>query len=280
MYPWTVAAMKIESLTPALGARITEIDLTDAKLDQEALVNAFHEHQVLVFPKQRLDPESHVRFTHIFGETEPHPLKTRRSVDGYPDVLVLENRAGKRGARNDYWHSDISHAEKPPACSILHAIEVPHGKGDTMFCNMYNAWQGLSDGFKSVLVDLKAVHSGAPTMRRNNEEGGDALPIQSVPEPRAHPVARTHPATAKKALYVNPHFTLHFEGMTEAESKGMLDYLVEQATLPENVYRHRWQVGDVLMWDNRCTMHYAVRDYEENDRRYLHRTTAAGEVPF
>lgn len=271
--------MKIEKLTPALGARITDINLTKIDLDKQALLDAFHEHLVLVFPEQNLDPESHLRFTHIFGETEPHPLKTRRTVDGYPDVLVLENREGRRGARNDYWHSDISHSQKPPACSILHALEIPEGRGDTMFCNMYRAWEDLSDGFKSMLTALKAVHSGEPTMRRNNDEGGDALPIKSVPPPHAHPVARTHPATGKQALYVNPHFTTHFDGMTELESKGMLDFLSEQATRPENVYRHRWSRGDVVMWDNRCTMHYAVRDYEENDHRYLHRTTAAGEIP-
>jgi len=275
--------MNIEALSPALGARISDVDLADAvvlQAEKQRIVDAFHQHLVLVFPKQNLDPESHMRFTHLFGKTEPHPLRTRRTVDGFPEILVLENRTGKRGARNDYWHSDISHSDKPPACSILYAIKVPEGKGDTMFCNMYNAWDTLSDGLREMLSELKAVHSGEPTMRRNNEEGGDALRIDSVPPPNAHPVGRTHPDTGRKALYVNPHFTTHFEGQTKEESKRLLEFLCNRATVPENVYRHRWSVGDVLMWDNRCTMHYAVRDYEEGDVRYLHRTTAAGERPI
>jgi len=274
--------MNIEALSPALGARISDVDLANSKVlqsEKERIVEAFHQHLVLVFPNQNLDPESHMRFTHLFGETEPHPLRTRRTVDGFPEILVLENRTGKRGARNDYWHSDISHSEKPPACSILHAIKIPEGKGDTMFCNMYNAWDKLSDGLKDMLSELKAVHSGEPTMRRNNEEGGDALRIDSVPPPNSHPVGRTHPDTGRKALYVNPHFTTHFEGQTREESIRLLEFLCDRATEPENVYRHRWAVGDVLMWDNRCTMHYAVRDYAEGDLRYLHRTTAAGERP-
>lgn len=275
--------MNTEALSPALGARITGIDLTEIINDEtvkQSIIDAFHKHLVLVFPNQNLDPESHLRFTNFFGKTEPHPLRTRRTVDGYPDVLVLENRAGKRGARNDYWHSDISHSKQPPACSILHAIEVPEGKGDTMFCNMYNAWDGLSDGLREMLSKLKAVHSGEATMRRNNEEGGDALRIDSVPPPFSHPVARTHPGTNRKALYVNPHFTTHFEGFSKEESTDMLNFLCQHATVPENVYRHRWSAGDVLMWDNRCTMHYAVRDYQEGDTRYMHRTTAAGEQPM
>jgi len=274
--------MNIDILSPALGARITDIDLSEAigsDSSKQTIIEAFHKHLVLVFPNQKLSPKSHIEFTHFFGEPQAHPLRTRRTVDGHPEILILENRTGKRGARNDYWHSDISHAERPPACSILHAIEVPDGKGDTMFCNMYNAWDGLSDGLRKMLSRLKAVHSGEPTMRRNNEEGGDALRIDSVPPPIAHPVSRTHPGTKRKALYVNPHFTTHFEGLTEKESKGLLELLCQRAIVPENVYRHRWSPGDVLMWDNRCTMHYAVRDYQENDARYMHRTTAAGERP-
>ncbi len=268
-------------LSGALGVRIDHLDLSSKLSDDvvDELRRAFDDHVVLLFRDQNLDAPAHVAFTEIFGKVEPHPLRTRRSVDGYPGVLILENQPGKPGARNDYWHSDISHAERPPLASILHAKIVPPGKGDTMFCNMYLAWEGLSHGMRRMLDGMRAWHSAAATQRRNNLEDNDGNEIKTVPSPRLHPVVRTHPGTKRKALFVNPHFVTHFEDMTEAESKPLLDHLIMHATRPELVYRHSWQAGDVLMWDNRASMHYAVRDYEPEDRRLLHRTTAAGEVP-
>ncbi len=145
---------------------------------------------------------------------------------------------------------------------------------------MYRAWDDLSEGMRNMLDGKRAWHSAAATQRRNNLENNDGNEIKSVPDPRLHPVARRHPETGRKALFVNPHFVTHFEGMTEEESKPILDYLMAQATRPENIYRHSWQDGDVVMWDNSVTMHYAVRDYTPEDRRLMHRTTAAGEVPI
>ena len=148
-----------------------------------------------------------------------------------------------------------------------------------MFCNMYRAFETLSSGMQRLLGGMEAIHSAEATMRRTRERGTDALPIDSVPPPRAHPVVRTHAGTGRRALFVNPHFTDSFAGMTKAESAPLLDWLAEHSTRPENVYRHRWAVGDVLMWDNRCTMHYAVRDYDDTVHRKHHRTTASGERP-
>jgi len=272
---------EVKSLNPALGAEIVGVDLSQPLDDEtrQLVTDAFHDHVVLLFRHQDLDAAAHMRFTEYFGEVKPHPLRTRRNVDGYPGVLILENQPGKRGARNDYWHSDISHSKEPPLGSILHARIVPEGRGDTMFCNMYTAWESLSEGMRTSLENLKAYHSGAPTQARAQEENTDALEIPDVLPPRLHPIARTHPATGRKALFINPHFTTHIEDMTEEESKPILDFLYEHATRHENIYRHRWQVGDVLMWDNRAAMHYAVRDYTEDDRRLMYRTTAAGDVP-
>ncbi len=273
--------MRVKELCGALGAEVRGVDL--ARLDDAesaAIREAFHEHLVLVFPDQDLPAGAQVEFTELFGPVEPHPLRTRRTVDGFPAVLILENRKGQPGARNDYWHSDISHAERPPAVSVLHALQVPDGRGDTMFCNMYRAYEALSTGLREALRDLRALHSGMITYARSLERN-DARTIDraEVKPPRAHPVVRIHPATGRAALYVNPHFTIGFEDMTEDESRPLLNTLYDAAVKPENVYRHRWRAGDVVMWDNRCTMHYAVRDYTEDMERLLHRTTAAGDVP-
>jgi taurine dioxygenase len=123
------------------------------------------------------------------------------------------------------------------------------------------------------------MHSGQATLERSLAEASDALAIPEVPPPRSHPVVRTHPRTGRRALFVNPHFTTRFADMTEEESRPLLEYLASVATRPENVYRHRWSAGDLVMWDNRCAMHYAVRDYDESMPRLMHRTTAAGDRP-
>ena len=268
-------------LCGALGAEVSGVDLSKPFDEDTArgIVDAFHEHLVLVFRGQSLGPAAQIAFTRLFGNPYEHPLRTRANVDGFPEVLIIETRPGRIGARNDYWHSDISHQECPPSASILHAIEVPDGLGDTMFCNMYRAFETLSSGMQRLFDGMEAIHSAEATMRRTRESGTDALPIDSVPPPRAHPVVRTHAGTGRRALFVNPHFTDSFAGMTQHESAPLLDYLAEHSTRPENIYRHRWAVGDVLMWDNRCTMHYAVRDYDDTVHRKHHRTTASGERP-
>ena len=272
----------IEPLSGTLGAQIQGVDLAQA-LDEATktlITNAFYEHVVLLFRGQSLSPAAQVTFTEHFGAVEEHPLRTRRNAPGFPGVLILENQPGRPGAKNDYWHSDISHAERPPAVSLLHALQVPENRGDTMFCSMYAAYEALSEGLRETLGGLEALHSGEITaMRFHTQKGTDALPIKSVPPPRSHPVVRRHPHSGRKALYVNPHFTLRFTEMSVEESAPLLTYLHEVATRPEHIYRHHWEPGDVLMWDNRCAMHYAIHDYDDSTPRLMHRTTAAGEIP-
>ena len=149
-----------------------------------------------------------------------------------------------------------------------------------MFCNMYRAYEVLPEDQREALRGRYALHSGMPTYKRSREHN-DALTINlaKVKPPRAHPVVCSHPVTGRPLLFVNPHFTIRFEDMTEDESRPLLDTLYAAATRPENVYRHRWRAGDVVMWDNRCTMHNAIMDYTEDMPRLLHRTTAAGGVP-
>lgn len=271
----------IEPLGGALGARVTGVDLSQSIDDDafDAVHAAFLEYLVLVFPDQDLTPEQQRDFTARFGPVEEHPLKSRTGAPGCPEILVISHRPGLPGARNDDWHTDISFAECPPAATVLHAIQVPDGHGDTMFCNMYKAYESLSPGFQETLQTLSGVHSAAGLQARNNAPGTDANPIAEIPPPSIHPVVRTHPENKRKSLFVSDSFTVAFDGMSEAESRPVLDYLLNQATRPENVCRHRWSKGDVVMWDNRCTLHYAVADLDDTMVRIMHRATAGGDRP-
>lgn len=269
--------IEVRPLCGALGAAVTGVDLS-APLDDDTFAEierAFHENLVVVFPGQAIGPADHLAFTRRFGPVEPHPLGSRRGLDDCPEVMVLENKPGRPGPRNDFWHSDISFGETPPAASILYAIEVTEGRSDTMFCNMYAAYESLSAGLRRVLDGQSAMHTAELLVR----EVPNRLSVDVAPAAVAHPAVRTHPGTGRKALYVNPHYTERFEGWTAEESRPLLAYLAAWATRPENVYRHRWSVGDLLMWDNRCTMHYALRDYDDSMPRLMHRTTAAGDRP-
>ena len=275
--------MKVElnPLCGALGAEVHGVDLSEDvdSVTMNAIKEAFHENIVLLFRKQSLTPEQHVDFTSFFGPVEAHPLGSREGAQAQPEILVLENRADTPAPRNDFWHSDISFAECPPLGSVLHALEVPgEGLGDTLFCNMYKVFEELSPGLQKTLEGLRALHSAEALVRRNNANDNNAKPITSVPGMVSHPVVRTHPETGRKALYVNPYYTESFEGWTPAESRLLLEWLTKLATRQENIYRHRWRQGDLLMWDNRCAMHYAVYDYGSKPRLF-HRATAAGDRP-
>lgn len=265
-------------LSGTLGAEIGGVDLSRPIEDQvfAEVREAFHRHLVIVMRSQRIEPEHLVAFTEKFGPAEPHPLGSRRGLGDHPNVMVLENKPGKPGPRNDFWHSDISFDDVPPLGSILYAIEVTEGRADTMFCNMYEAYEGLSAGLKSVLDGMTAQHSAEKLV----QEVPNRLSVDVSPPSVTHPVVRTHPGTGRKALYVNPHYTLNFTGWTPEESQPLLDMLTARATRPENVFRHHWRAGDVLMWDNRCAMHYAVRDYDDTMPRLMYRTTAAGDRPY
>ncbi|MEQ8229357.1 MAG: TauD/TfdA family dioxygenase [Rhodospirillales bacterium] len=276
--------INVQPLTGAIGARVTGVDLSQ-ELDAEtfaAIRQALNEYLVLAFSDQDLTPAEQSRFSKLFGPAEPHPYGARVGVNNEnPEVIVLETKPGRRGARNDFWHSDISASEKPPALSLLHARIVPEGRGDTLFCNMYRAFETLSPAMQQTLRGLDALHSPDAIRQRNlAEPDTDSPQIPAGLKSFRHPAVRTHPETGRDALYVNTFFTVQFADMTVEESRPILDFLMDHATRPENVYRHRWQAGDFVMWDNRATMHYAVRDYDETMPRRMHRTTAGGDRPF
>lgn len=276
------AGLSITPLTAAVGASVTGIDLATGVAAEEmhTIRGALLDHLVVVIPGQNLSPEAQIVFTEGLGPVEPHPLGVRPGADPDGRCIVLENRPGLRGARNDFWHSDISCAERPPGVSLLHAVTVPEGRGDTLFCNMYRAWELLSPGLQAMIRPLTADHSGEALRQRNLQAESDSSSEISVPAPSRHPVVRRHPETGRPALFTNTFFTTNFTDMSVADSRPLLDHLEAVATRPDNVYRHRWQAGDVVMWDNRCTMHFAEYDYEPGESRRMHRTTAAGERPL
>ena len=274
--------MKTKCINGALGVEVCDVDLnTISDQLRSDLKSLFDKHLVLLFRGQNLTPKAQIEFSELFGSVKSHPLKTRRSVDGHPEVLILENQPGRPGAPNDYWHSDISHSDEPPSATILHSLIVPEGRGDTMLCNMVRAYDQLSDHLRTVITGLEGLHRRMATLERGIAGKSDARPIDpsEIKPPRAHPIVRSPAGTKQKAIFVNPHFTVGIKGLDTEESNWILDHLYKIATQPENIYRHQWRPGDVLVWDNRRTMHYAVRDYTEDMPRKLHRCTASGEIP-
>lgn len=260
------------TLTPLgghVGAAVEGLslaDLSDAEFEQ--VRQAFLEYSVLVFPGQHLSIDDHVDFAARWGAFSTSPFV--QYLPDHPQVLPLSN-LGKANAVTENWHYDSSFLAQPPSITILSAREIPIG-GDTMWSSQYHAYETLSDGMRRLLDGLRAEFAGTRLAKR---VGSDTEVPSSL-----HPVARTHPETGRKALLVgHPGDTMRrFEDMTPEESLPLIEYLYEHSTRPDRVYRHRWTAGDVVMWDNRCTMHYAVHDYGEQTRS-LHRISITGDTP-
>ena len=264
------AGMEVHRLSGAIAAEVTGVDL--AKLDGEqfeAIRKAFLEHCVLVIRGQHLSPEELLEFSRRWGDISITPMLNY--IDGCPGLFQVDNVGKDRGVTEN-WHSDSSFIPAPPAITILAMQEMPSVGGDTMWSNQYLAYERLSDGMKRLLEGLRAIFRGARVARQLQAD---------VEIPWAvHPIVRIHPETGRRSLYVgNPRESVpHLEGMTVEESAPLIKFLYEQSTTPDRVYRHRWQKGDIAMWDNRCTMHYAVHDYGDEVRR-LYRCTIRGEPP-
>ena len=265
----TEVALQLRPVAPSLGAEIRGLDVRT--LDEAmfaAVQRAFAEHRLLVFKDQSLSPEELMRFGERWGELHVHPLTPH--IDGYPPVQAIKN-TGKKTTLNEHWHTDMSFEPVPPKITMLHALEIPELGGDTAFADQHAAYESLSDGLKRLLDGVRAVHRS------------DALARIMGKDPReapsgVHPVFRTHPDTGRKALYVCRAFTQHLEGMTRAESAGLLEFLFDRSVRPDFTHRHRWEVGDLVMWDNRSLLHYAIHDHGDAPR-LLHRVTVLGEPP-
>jgi taurine dioxygenase len=251
-----------------LGAVIEDIDVSaiDDKIWRE-LDALFVEHHVLVFPGQRLTPDQHISFASRWGEPVSHPYA---AMPDHPEIIELKN-AGRRRDVNQHWHSDMTYNAAPPKLTMLYALEAPEFGGDTAFSNQELAYDGLSDGLKAMVDSLSGHHTAAGLARLYKEDPGSA--------PRAdHPLVRTHDQSGRRSLYLCRAFTSRFVGWTERESSSLMEYLFEQSVRPEYQARHAWTAGDLVMWDNRCLVHFAVHDHDD-DPRTIHRTQVQGPVP-
>jgi taurine dioxygenase len=281
------AAIEVRPISPAIGAEVVGVDLSrelgNAAFD--AVHRAFIDHGALFFRDQDLTPASLVAFARRFGSLNIHPMM--KGLDGHPEVLEIVKNPEDRNNFGGAWHTDLSYLEKPSLGSMLYATELPDLGGDTLFANMYLAYDALSEGMKEMLAPLKAVHSTSIvyTEDTQDQEGiiGSAASMQRRDRERedeeaVHPVVRTHPETGRKALYVNRTFTTRFERMTAAESAPVLQFLFAHLERPEFACRFRWSARTLAFWDNRCTQHYAVNDYHGH-RRVMHRVAIEGDRP-
>ena len=277
------AKFEMRPASKALGLEIVGLDLSEPADDETIglLRNALAENCLLLFRKQKLSPEQHIAFSRKFGELQYHVLQDY-AMAGHPELFVISNirkdgtAIGRAGA-GQYWHSDLSYVAEPSLGSIMYAIEIPPTGGDTMFANMYKAYDTLSEPMKRLLEGLKAEHDFAYTQAtqiasKTYTRPASADQLAKVP-PVQHLVIRTHPESKRKALYVNPGMTTRIVDLASDESRAILDFLFAHSTKPQFVYRHQWQIGDVVFWDNRSSMHCAIDDYGERDRRLMVRTT-------
>ena len=266
----------------ALGAQIAGVDLgQDLAADTIAAIRrALLDHGVIFFRDQPLAPDRLLAFGRRFGEVVEYPFV--RGIEGFPEVIAVVKLEHERINFGGVWHSDTSYLECPPMGSLLVAREVPDAGGDTLFANMYRAYEALSPGMQRILAGLRAVNSSKKadvtrTREDRMRDGGGRADARKSYEAE-HPVVRTHPETGRKALYVNVAHTMRFAGMTEEESAPLLDYLFRHQVRPEFTCRFRWRPGSLAFWDNRCVQHNPVNDYHGH-RRVMHRITLAGDRP-
>ena len=268
--------------SPHVGAEIGNIDLRQPLSNKQVsdVYGALLNHGVIFFRDQDIDFEQHQRFAQYFGKLHIHVGGEGTASSTVPDYPAIRkqyfDRNSKRVSGED-WHSDQSCADIPPDGSILRqTILPPNGGGDTLFMSACAAYDALSAPMKAFLSGLTAIHDGGPNYTRTNRIIGEEGP-KSFPRAE-HPVIRTHPVTGRKALYVNEGFTTGIVGMPREESQPILEMLFRHSTRPEFIYRHQWRVGDILVWDNRCTMHH--RDaFDPTARRIMHKTMTEGDRP-
>jgi taurine dioxygenase len=269
--------ISVEKITPIIGAEIGGVDLTkplsNRQLDE--LHRALAENLVIFFRDQPLTPDQHKGFARLFGDLHVHPAGP--SIQGHPELLRIYADKDTPRANGEDWHSDVSCEPEPPMGSVLHIRQCPPKGGDTLFANMYAAYEALSDRMKAYLDGLTAIHDGEHVYRGTYSNFG----VQDkVVYPRAeHPVVRTHPVTGRKLLFVNEWFTTRIVGIPRDESEAILAYLYKHSTNPLFQCRFRWQPDSIAFWDNRCTMHRAMWDYWPHARSGA-RATIKGEKPI
>jgi taurine dioxygenase len=279
-------AITVTPTGAALGAEVGGIDLrriSDA--DFAAIHRAWLEHLVLLFRGQSLNDDDLTGFSRRFGKLDFAPIQEngRRFVEGHPEIYVVSNviengeAIGSLGAGEAVWHTDMSYLEDPPKASMLYAIEIPPAGGNTGFTNMYQAYEELPDALKRRVAGLRVKHDGT-----YNSGGYVRQGVTPTDDPREapgtyHPIVCTHPETGRQCLYLGRRRNAYLEGLEVAESEALLDEVWRYATRDELTWYNTWRVGDVVLWDNRCTMHR--RDpFDALSRRIMHRTQMKGEA--
>jgi taurine dioxygenase len=277
--------LEITKLSYALGAAVRGLDL-GKPLDDETIASirkAWVEHLVLCFPGQKLSPEQQIAFCSRFGALDDHRNRPLWNRPDFPQVNIVSNKPQIIGGKKlhtlvaDKWHTDMSFSDRSATASWLHALQLPSMGGDTMFANMYRAFDALSPAMQKLAEQLQGVHdvSGAPDFLRYTPEV-QAERRRNYP-PVVHPLVRIHPESGRKGIFAGG-FLKHFVGYTERESRPLIDFFNEFSTAPEFTYRHSWKSQDLIMWDNRCTMHFAVQDYDSTELRILQRCTLFAPV--
>ncbi len=274
--------LQVERLGPSLGAIVRGIHLNPELADETigAIQSALDEHLVLFFEDQHLAPVQQRDFAARLGELYVHPF-----YPGHPDareIMVLEHDAARR-ANSDRWHADVTYLEAPSRTAVLYAEEIPEVGGDTLWANMYRAYETLSDPVKTMLSGLRATHSFAKNFTPDRfkalgmEDKRDKIYAENPPV--SHPVVRTNPANGRKGLFVNQDFTSHVDGVSPRESDAILRLIYEHNAQPELQIRWRWRPNTVAIWDNRWTQHCALADYYPQ-RRLVRRASVVGERPI
>ena len=282
----TTSRLSIVQMGAALGAEILDLDVSNLTDSEFADVNrAWLDHSGLLFRGQRLSDAGLITFSRRFGGLDWAPIQEtgRRFVEGHPEIYVVSNviengvPIGSLGSGEAIWHTDMSYLERPPKASILYALEVPPTGGDTWFCNMYRAYECLPailrDRIRSLTLKHDATYNSGGYVRQGVTPVDDPLTSPGV----YHPLAPSHPETGRRALYLGRRRNAYIGGLPLAESEALLDELWSYATSEDLTWRHHWQPGDLVLWDNRSTMHR--RDpFDSNARRILHRTQIQGET--
>ena len=276
--------IEVKPIAGALGAELHGIDLANMSDDDFAdMHDAFLDHQVVFFRDQKLTPAEQIGVAKRFGEIHLHPYM--QGLPDHPEVLEIIKREEDKQNFGETWHTDQAFSPRPALCTLLYAKQSPVFGGDTLFTNMYAAYDSLSDTMKQVIAPLKGLFLGdrgakAGGASRKERYAGAMKPKDPNADEGTeseHPIVRTHPETGRKALFLSSH-TVSIVGMTNEESAPLLSFLRQHSVRPEFTCRFRWQEGSFAIWDNRCTQHFAINDYQ-GQRRVMHRITVRGDVP-
>jgi taurine dioxygenase len=281
--------LDIRPVSGSLGAEIRGIDLAQPLDDStfDAVYQAMLDHNVIFFRDQDITPQQQIAFARRFGQIHHHPFV--KGMDEYPEIITIIKTESETRNFGGSWHVDQMFCPEPAKLTMLYGKEIPPAGGDTMFANLYAAYDALSDTMKEMIAGLKTVNIGNKAKRHQGLSRAERYsktfsamrakdPDQGMETNSVHPLVRTHPETGRKLLFVGSH-TERFDGMTFEESVPLLEFLKAHAVKPEFVCRFRWEPGSMAIWDNRSTMHHAINDYA-GQRRVVHRITIKGDQPF